>query len=166
MDLNTLDRPALFDIRNTFELVREALVEHLGPSAWYSSMSVILNLAFDHLFHGSVLAGEREIEKRLIKYGLSQIDSVRLSRDIYTWIARDIMIDPETLTTKLDFEYRYISEQMLLVIYPLVPRWSHNNLPLTTFSPNELADIQRKIYHGHPVDENILDAYHRAMRFH
>lgn len=160
-------RPMLFDIRRTHDRLREAMKEHLGPAVWYSSISTILNLALDHFFHGSILAGEREVEKRLIKYGLSFEDAVKLSRKVYDELRAEFILPGGDNICSIDCEYRYYSESLLVYVIPLVPlpRYCGKPIPATFNEEDWLEAVERKLYHRHPVDAETLRRYEKARGF-
>lgn len=152
----------LYDISELTDVTREVLLEYVGPAGWYHAYEKLLDVALDYFFFGGVLAGEREVEDKLVSWGVPFEIAVKTSRKLYTRLREIVSIPEHHDSVRCSFNFSLYLLEGVLVLYPL-----DYNGPPTRIEPSPeraMLEIEQAIERGDYVPENIRRAYEQHRR--
>lgn len=115
-DFMTTGEQFLLDLDELIMQVRKHLKEQTLHPAWDYRLDAVLSILLDNLFYGSVLYGERELEKKLRQYGMDEIQAIKSSRLFFSILQNSLNLSsPEELGHGL-FEYQLFIEHSALLV--------------------------------------------------
>lgn len=133
----------LLDLDELIVQVRARLTDQTPIPPWNTRVEPLLTGMLNSLFYGSVLHGERELEKKLKEYGFEEMEAIRSSRFFFKLLQNSLgMNSPVEMGDGL-FDYQLLLEESCVVVHraKMTPR------PRRTPTSLEMM--------AHAIDESI-----------